>query len=84
MLSRTLVKSTSPPYVKLDKNSVAFISLLGEMLSNSMVSLLSRSKGVSDDPPPSHPLELKTCVGNSSLMANKILLSIVFKAFVCC
>lgn len=76
MFSRELVKLTSFTYVRLRRNSVAFTILLARMLSNSMVSL----PWYFADSPPSHPLELKTCGGNSLLMSNKLSLSIVFEA----
>lgn len=79
MFSLALVKFTSFTYVRLSKISVAFITLLVNMLSNSMVSLLPTVSV--EDPPPSHPLKLKTCEGSSLLMSNKISLSIVFRAF---
>lgn len=48
-----------------------------------MVSLVAASYWDStDDPPPDPPAQgLKTCEWNSSLMSNKLLLSIVFRAF---
>lgn len=79
MFSLALVKFTSLTYVRLRMNSVAFITLSERMLSYAMLWLVPSD---SVDSTPSHPpLELKTCEWSSLLMSNKLLLSIVLRAF---
>lgn len=73
MLSLALVKLS---YVRLRKNSVAFITLSASGLSSSPRLLSSYCE--SDDTPPSHHPLLKTCGRNSLLMSNKLLLSILY------
>lgn len=76
MFSLALVKFTSLTWLR--RNSVAFIRLENSLLSKSL--MLGSDRGAAG-PPPSHPLELKTSGRNSLSTSNKLLLSIVFKAF---
>lgn len=76
MFSLALVKFTSLTWLR--RNSVAFIRLENSPLSKSL--MLGSDRGAAG-PPPSHPLELKTCGRNSLSTSNKLLLSIVFRAF---
>lgn len=79
MFSLALVKFTSLTCVRLRRNSVTFITLSENPLSYSMLWFVPSD---SNGPLPSHPpLELKTSEGNSLSMSNKLLLSIVLRAF---